>query len=222
MCPHCAACQSIGISDDPEQLAKLAATVLEVRQVYVERLRQAREIDTRSIDNDAAVRGLWMVSALAARRGGLTTAAAVALKKASSGCGPLAVVAFVRRVLRHAARCRSADREISVIHVVLASDRNLVRQAGIAALSARRQTAAPLRVTFLTPAQDASSGLWDTVTRALAAERTECEVRPVQNRSPRIATGRASHAGNLLSTSPSAVCCRNVTNGSSISTATSS
>jgi len=67
-----------------------------------------------------------------------------------------------------------------VIHVVLASDRNLVRQAGIAALSARRQTAAPLRVTFLTPAQDASSGLWDTVTRALAAERTECEVRPVQ------------------------------------------
>ena len=67
-----------------------------------------------------------------------------------------------------------------MIHVVLASDRNLVRQAGIAALSARRQTAAPLRVTFLTPAQDASSGLWDTVTRALAAERTECEVRPVQ------------------------------------------
>jgi len=42
------------------------------------------------------------VSALAARRGGLTTAAAVALK--ALRLRPLAVVAFVRRVLRHAAR----------------------------------------------------------------------------------------------------------------------
>ena len=67
-----------------------------------------------------------------------------------------------------------------MIHVVLASDRNLVRQAGIAALSARRQTAGRLKVTFLTPAEDAGSGLWDRVTRALAAERTPCEVRPVQ------------------------------------------
>ena len=65
--------------DDPEQLAKLAATVLEVRQVYVERLRQAREIDTRSIDNDAAVR-LWMLAALAARQGALHRAVTISAR----------------------------------------------------------------------------------------------------------------------------------------------
>jgi len=86
--------------DDPEQLAQLAATVLEVRQVYVERLRQAREIDTRSIDNDAAVR-LWMVSALAARRGGVATAATVALQ--ALRLRPRAALAFARRALRRVA-----------------------------------------------------------------------------------------------------------------------
>jgi hypothetical protein len=83
--------------DDPGQLATLAATILEVHAVYVARLRQTASADTRRIDEDAAVR-LWMVSALAARRGGVATAATVAVQ--ALRLRPRAALAFARRVLR--------------------------------------------------------------------------------------------------------------------------
>src|SRR5262245_42672933 len=66
-----------------------------------------------------------------------------------------------------------------MIEVVLASDRNLIKQAGITALGALERTSTPLNVTFLTPAADEGHPDWKVVTDLVRAEGAPCTLRPV-------------------------------------------
>src|SRR5262245_42427578 len=66
-----------------------------------------------------------------------------------------------------------------MIYVVLASDRNLIRQAGITALSAVEHASAPLSFSFLTPAEDAGSHAWPSILALLRERGAECRLVPV-------------------------------------------
>ena len=92
--------------DDPNQLARLAATILDVRKLYVAQLRRSRVVDTRRIDEDAAVR-LWMVAALAARHGGLTTALNIASR--ALAIAPSSIVRFLRKAASYRPRNRAVS-----------------------------------------------------------------------------------------------------------------
>jgi lipopolysaccharide biosynthesis glycosyltransferase len=65
------------------------------------------------------------------------------------------------------------------IHVVLASDRNLIRQVGITALSAIEHSSLPMRFTIVTPERDRSDPDWRTVISLLEARGATCDVVPV-------------------------------------------
>ena len=65
------------------------------------------------------------------------------------------------------------------IQLVLAADRNLVRQAGITALSARLRSSLPIHVTFLTPQRDVALPAWLSVLAALRSEGLSCDLLAV-------------------------------------------
>ena len=66
-----------------------------------------------------------------------------------------------------------------MIEVVLASDRNLIKQAGITAIGAIGRTSSALNFTFLTPAADTSHPDWKVVTDLVRQEGASCIVLPV-------------------------------------------
>ena len=66
-----------------------------------------------------------------------------------------------------------------MIDIVLASDRNLIRQAGITALSAARASSLPVRATFLTPQADADHRDWGLVEAALRKRGVSYSLVPV-------------------------------------------
>src|SRR5678815_945027 len=73
-----------------------------------------------------------------------------------------------------------------MIDLVLASDRNLIRQAGITALSAAAASSLPVRATFLTPAADAGHRDWGLVEAALRRRGVPCTVVPVSLNASRL------------------------------------
>jgi lipopolysaccharide biosynthesis glycosyltransferase len=66
------------------------------------------------------------------------------------------------------------------IHIVLASDGNLIRQAGITALSATLTASGPIHATFLTPPASAQHPDWELVRSALRTHGVQSMVVPVQ------------------------------------------
>ena len=66
-----------------------------------------------------------------------------------------------------------------MIEVVLASDRNLIKQAGITAIGAIGRTSLPLNFTFLTPAADQDHADWKMVTDLVRREGASCSLLPV-------------------------------------------
>jgi lipopolysaccharide biosynthesis glycosyltransferase len=67
-----------------------------------------------------------------------------------------------------------------MIEVVLASDRNLIRQLGITAMSAVACTAVPIRFHLLTPASDVDHPDWQNVRSLLEQHGAESVLVPVQ------------------------------------------
>src|SRR5688500_18799531 len=66
-----------------------------------------------------------------------------------------------------------------MIHVVLASDRNVIRHLGVTALSAIRNASRPMSFTLLTPPDDAADPMWRTVISLIRQSGAKCELVPV-------------------------------------------
>ena len=66
-----------------------------------------------------------------------------------------------------------------MIHLAIASDRHLVDQAGVTALSAVRSCSAPIHVTFLTPSVDLHHPTWQTVLNLLMSQGARADLLPV-------------------------------------------
>jgi len=63
-----------------------------------------------------------------------------------------------------------------MIHLVLASDRNLIRQAGVTALSAIKHASEPIHFTFLTPPDDENHPHWLIVRSLVCRNGATCDV----------------------------------------------
>jgi lipopolysaccharide biosynthesis glycosyltransferase len=66
-----------------------------------------------------------------------------------------------------------------MIHVVMASDRNLIRQVGITALSAIERSSLPMHFTVVTPEADMDAPAWRLVTSLLESRGARCTLVPV-------------------------------------------
>jgi lipopolysaccharide biosynthesis glycosyltransferase len=66
-----------------------------------------------------------------------------------------------------------------MIRVVMASDKHLIRQLGITAMSAIQHSSLPLHFTLLTPDADAADPSWAAVTSLLERNGAQCHLMPI-------------------------------------------